>query len=99
MACFHVVLVTTGHRCSQGREGGRPAGHGRPRVRGGTVPMTAPCREMRQAVTRAVKKKHRWGECLRDRKESTHVEDRGRREVRAGRAGQRAGDEMRLCGG
>ena len=27
------------------------------------------------------------------------MEDRGRREVRAGRAGQRGGDEMRLCGG
>ena len=66
---------------------------------GRTVPMTAPCREMRQVVTSAVKKKHRWGECPRDRKESTHVEDRGRREVRAGRAGQRGGDEMRLCGG
>ena len=35
------------------------------------------------------KKKHRWGECPRDRKEAAHVEDSGQREVRAGRAGQR----------
>ena len=27
-ACFHMVLVTTGRRRSQGREGGQPAGHG-----------------------------------------------------------------------
>ena len=47
-------------------------------------------REMCQVVTSAVKKKkHRWGECPRDRKEAAHVEDRGQREVRAGRAGQR----------
>lgn len=94
-ACFHVVLVTTGHPCSQGREAVGLKATDVPVFVGRIVRMPGNA----SSGDKCCKKKHRWGERPRDRKEAAHVEDRGRREVRAGRAGQRGGGEMRFCGG